>query len=137
MSFDPSRVMGGLVGGIFAPFKKLLGCLGILFALSVLPLLGMLWLDANVPGWLSTLLVVGLFFSVAFVVAIRIHVGGRGRTAHGTARWGDPQRLIAGAGFPLGTLRDQRRAILRDASDVHILTIGRTGGGKSSGAAIP
>ncbi|HEX8431832.1 MAG TPA: type IV secretory system conjugative DNA transfer family protein [Longimicrobium sp.] len=81
---------------------------------------------------------VGSFVAMVAVTAARRTSGVRRVSgSHGTARWGDAERLVAAPeGLPLGR-RVEDNALLRYAGDGHLITVSPTGGGKGASAVIP
>src|SRR5258708_645642 len=55
-------------------------------------------------------------------------------SAHGSARWGDPRRLVGRYGLILGQARG---GLLRLDQKGHLLTLAPTGGGKGIAAVLP
>jgi type IV secretion system protein VirD4 len=81
---------------------------------------------------------VGSFAAVVAITAARRGAGLRqASTSFGTSRWGDAAQLAdAPEGLPLGRRLDDG-AMLRHASDGHLITVSPTGGGKGTSAVVP
>lgn len=104
------------------------------FALAAVSLAEALAEHRGRLAWLC-LLVLGACLAGLLGGALAETAGARSvPDSHGSARWGDPRRHLAGAGPILGRAG---RSLLRYDAEGHILTIAPTGSGKGVSAVIP
>jgi type IV secretion system protein VirD4 len=96
---------------------------------------------ARLPAWhpsrrLGAILLAGFLAACAMALALRDRHRARTRlsSAHGSARWGDPRRLVRSHGLILGQVG---RGFLRLDQEGHLLTLAPTGSGKGIAAALP
>ena len=104
-------------------------------------LLGAAALLAGLPRWHASRRgeAIGLAVLVAAcAVALSLRDRRRARrrlsSAHGSARWGDPRRLVGRHGLILGQVRG---GLLRLDQEGHLLTLAPTGSGKGIAAVLP